>query len=151
MATVYLPGEYVDLVDGLYGAGKPFRYMWEVAVFAACVAADENSWEALPSSARGRQEISDQIFKQNERAGLVYLLALKHRGDSSIFNDDQEDLIWRIFEGYVNSGIQILHSWRLQNPTDLRGQDTILEKITLRAKQLGAVDVGPEIEINPSF
>ena len=151
MATIYFPEEYRDLVDGLYGAGRPFRTMWEVAVFAASIAADEDLCELLPTSARGRQEISDQIFKQNDREGLVYLLALKNRGNSSVFDDDQDDLVWRIFEGYVNSGVQILHSWRLQNPTDIEGDATILEKITHKAKQLHNAHDDSAIEVDPTF
>jgi len=136
MATFYLPEDQRDLINALYGSSeKPFATMYEVAIFAAMVAVDDDRFDPLDASERG-QEIPERIFADNDKLGLVFVLAASHAGDSDVLSDERYDEVWRIFEGYAKSGLSLIEGWRQENPTDESGLDTLLEKINTKARAL---------------
>lgn len=149
MATLYLAKSNRDLIERLYGAGKPFRAMWEVAIFSAVVAADVERWEALKSQDRG-QEIPDRIFISNDKLGLIYLLAVANKKSSEILSASDDDDIWRVFEGYTNAGLDIIRTWLQDNPTDLIGDTTLIAQISEKARTMLKVQKNGS-KIDPSF
>ena len=134
MATFYLPDNQRELISNLFGAERPFSTMYDVAIFAAMVAVDSDRFDSLESDERG-QEIADRIFIQNDRHGLIYMLALAHENSSDVLSDERGDDIWRIFEGYAKAGLGIIEGWLQDNPIDL-GDKTLIAKITEKAKIL---------------
>ena len=132
MATFYLPENQRALIGNLFGAEKPFSTMYDVAIFAAMVAIDSDRFDPLESDERG-QEIADRIFIQNDRHGLIYMLALAHENSSVVLSDERGDDIWRIFEGYAKAGLGIIEGWLQDNPVDV-GDKILIAKITEKAK-----------------
>lgn len=133
MASLYMPAEKNDLIDSLCGPEKPFKFLYEAAVFAAMVAVDKGVWEPLDPKSRG-QEIPDRIFSNNGYGGLIYLTALQYEKSSDIFTDERDAEIWRIFEGYCSAGFTEIESWVQDNPTEVAHDKTLIAKISEKAK-----------------
>ena len=148
MATFYLPENQRELIASLFGAERPFSTMYDVAIFAAMVAVDQDRYDELKTDERG-QEIADRIFVQNDRHGLIYMLALAHENSSEVLSEERGDDLWRIFEGYAKAGLGIIEGWLQDNPIDLRDK-TFIAKITEKAKKLNG-RTGSESKVDINF
>ena len=63
-------------------------------------------------------------------------MAASHAGDSGVLSGERYDEVWRIFEGHAKSGLSLIAGWRQENPTDVSGLETLLEKINTKARAL---------------
>ena len=128
MATIYLPNDLRATVDELAGSGKPFPTNMELSIFAAMVGHSESLSEEVGTNNRGN-EIPESIYKNNDRDGMVYLLALDETGDPDILREEKNLQAWKIFESYAAGGLRKIHEWMVNNPTDHTGVDTLLSEI----------------------
>ena len=83
--------------------------MYEVAIFAAMVAVDDDRFDPLDSSERG-QEIAERIFADNDKLGLLFVLATSHTSDSGLLSEDGYDEVWRILRDTRRAGLGLIES-----------------------------------------
>lgn len=121
-----IPGGHGDFVRELLseGGGRgPFRHMVDVLAFAAAVGAKRKRWREASKRSDG-DPIRLEVFEGQNYVPLINLLAVTRRGNVEILsdNDGMEEERARIFEGYVNGGLDFLK-------TELRGSPDYLEAI----------------------
>lgn len=136
MATIYIDKKYSNLCaqlvdDKVVQTGeKIFNTYMDLSIFSAMIAMEKGR---IPVENNGT-EIPDRVFYNNQKEGLVYLIALLETKDPYVLKDDKQ--CWRIFQEYVNTGMSEISSWLIDNPTDDTGVDTLLNSIAEKASAL---------------
>lgn len=136
MATFYFDSKYTNLCSKLADekiiktGDKIFSTLLDLAVFAAIIAINKGRTQLEKNG----NEIPDRIFTNNNKEGLVYMIALLETKDPYILKDDRA--CWKIFQEYANTGMSEISGWLTDNPTDITGVDTLLNSIAEKASQL---------------
>ena len=60
---------------------------------------------------------------------MTYLLAIQDTQGGDILKEKNETDCWRIIEQYSAKGLEIIDDWMMENPGDMTGVDTLLNKI----------------------
>ncbi|ELP5695797.1 hypothetical protein ACM93F_003604 [Enterobacter ludwigii] len=150
MATFYFDSKYSSICNKLADekviktGDKIFNTLMDLAVFSAIVAINKG-----PTAVeKNGSEIPDRIFINNNKEGLIYMIALMDTKDPYILKDDR--LCWKIFQEYANTGMSEIAGWLTDNPTDITGVDTLLNVIADKASKLLDIEEGskqiPDIE-----
>jgi dnd system-associated protein 4 len=145
MARVYIDTKFSDMSTNFVKkhtkiAGRSiFSTNMEMMIFASMVGYSvEEDWEKKSVDQRGN-EIDDSIFVDNRKDGIPYLLALQAIQSGDILRDlpvENETQVWKIFENYAHIGFLEIEKWRLDNPSDTDGVDTLLNMIKEKAELL---------------
>jgi len=142
MANIFIDRKYSSICtklvdDKIINTGeKIFKTYMDLAVFAAMVAVNKGK---APLENAG-PEIPESVFFNNNKEGLVYLIALLDTKDPHILKDDK--MCWKIFQDYVNAGMSEISGWLIESATDPTGVDTLLNCIASKAVQLLDMDRG---------
>jgi len=141
MASVYLPLKYKAVTDSLVQK----RELTDTAIFgnnmllmsftAMVGHAYSDEGHELGDFERGT-EVPVDVFENNKREGLAYLLALHEERDGEILREGNEGDCWEIIQKYAHIGIQVIEQWRQDRPTDLDGVDTLLFHMKTEAHKL---------------
>lgn len=136
MATVFFDKKYTNICS-LFAEDKValtdekiFKTNMDLAVFAAILAVGKSR---VPVEVNG-SEIPDRVFYNNQKEGIVYLIALLDTEDPYVLKDDKQ--CWKIFQEYVNCGMKEISGWLVDNPIDAAGVDTLLNEIMQKASKL---------------
>lgn len=105
---------------------KMFSSFMQLSLFAAMVGYKHGETEKTDSR---KLIIPESVFVNSKKEPLIYLLALQDRKDGEILRDTNDEECWKIFEEYANAGMNIINGWLLDNPSDIDGVDTIIQKI----------------------
>jgi dnd system-associated protein 4 len=132
MRDVRRPDAFEPLVDRLTSAkltdnGQPvFQTIMDLLIFAASVGLMSRRRVLVPASGKA---IPIRIFQNNEKDGYIYLVALAEKKDGSMLSPESDDEIVKTFEEYAAGGLEEIGSWLMENPTDISGVRTLVEKI----------------------
>ena len=140
MATVFISGSHSDAVGAYVDQPAPyskkaiFSTNMHLFVFAAAI----GYWtgEKLDRSQDKKYEIPERIFSNNHLDGLAYALAIVDQKDGDILRDESDAECWKIFEEYSERGFAEIEKWRLDNPGDIDGVDSLLNRIKEVAAEL---------------
>ncbi|MGN8163828.1 hypothetical protein ACTJKZ_14840 [Pantoea sp. 22096] len=139
MAGIFIDRKYSSICtklvdDKVINTGeKIFKTYMDLAIFAAMVAVNKGK---TPLENPG-PEIPESVFFNNQKDGLVYLIALLDTKDPYILKDDK--MCWKIFQDYVNTGMSEISGWLIESATDATGVDTLLNYIA--SKAVGLLDM----------
>lgn len=107
--------------------GKPiFEFNKDLMVFAAVLGFSENVKEPLESDAI---QITLGTYASDEKDGFIYLLALLESRSPEVLKDEKIDEAVKVFENYCNGGLSLVSQWFMDNPGDVEGSDTLVDKI----------------------
>lgn len=119
--------KYEELISRLNSGDRSiFQYIKDIMVFAAMVGYSEGAREPISGDTI---DIILETYSSDEKDGFIYLLALIETQDGACLKDSNLHSSVRIFEEYCNAGLAIINNWLDQNPSDVGGVDTILEKV----------------------
>tara|TARA_B100001175_G_C19183934_1_gene483415 strand:- start:102 stop:578 length:477 start_codon:yes stop_codon:yes gene_type:complete len=102
-----------------------FPTIKDLLCFAATLGFSEGKRVPL-SSEHKKHDIQRQIFIDDGKINLIFLIALSELKDVNILRDDNEVDIIEIFEEYANGGLEIMKSWELDVPDDGNGDKAIV-------------------------
>jgi len=138
--------KYEPLVEKLcsrkssYSNRPVFEFNKDLMVFAAVVGYSNNFKESLdPDSI----QITLGTYSSDEKDGYIYLLALLEEKNVNILKENNVLEAVKIFEDYCNGGLSIINTWLADNPGDIEGIDTLVEKIFDQLVQI-SVDGGTD-------
>jgi len=123
--------EHVDLVQKLAARNHPlkkrsiFPTIKDLLCFAAMLGFSEGKRVPLSPNHK-KQDIQRQIFIDDGKINLIYLIALSELKDVNILRDDNDVDIVEVFEEYANGGLEIMKSWELDVPDDPNGDRAIV-------------------------
>jgi dnd system-associated protein 4 len=138
MATIYIPNEYQELAERLgrrstSKADKPiFNTYMQLMVFAAMIGFEKGAEEEADSKSKGA-EVYSEIFERNSLDGVAYLLAIQDTKGADILRDKAENECWKVIENYAALGLGEINNWLLENPGDVDGVETLINKIKSKA------------------
>jgi dnd system-associated protein 4 len=142
MATVYLPNKYLDLSKRLVSTNlkdtdkSVFPTYMHLSIFAAMVGYHIGKNSDKEEKFEKGNEISDRIYTSNQMDGFTFLLALQHTKDGDILRENKEKECWEILEQYAAVGLEEINNWMIDNPSDINGVETILNKLKLVATEI---------------
>ena len=139
--------KYEELISRLNsGERSIFQYLKDIMVFAAMVGYSEGVREPVTGDTI---EIILDTYSSDEKDRFIYLLALIETKDGACLKDANLHSSIIFFEEYCNAGLAIIKRWLDENPGDLGGVDTILEKVYERIclNEKSEVPRNEEIEI----
>ena len=152
MAQVWRDKKYSILAERLVEKGtgycgqKIFLTFRDLMVFAAMVGFHHSKKNLVLVNDRAF-EIPQRVFEYTEADAYVYLCALQDQKSGEIFREKNENVCWRIFESYANSGLEIIDNWLLDSPGDIDGVDTILNEMKKVAADLIKSDeISPDLD-----
>lgn len=151
MPSIFRDAKYNELADrlalnALSSTGQRlFDTFMDLMIFAAAIGF--SSGKRIPLETKGL-EIREVTFENNQKDGLIYLLALINTKDGNILRDENSAECWKIFEEYANGGMQILDNYLNSKATDIDGVDSLIN--LLKEFCLASQDTYPveEPEIN---
>ena len=126
VATVWISNKYKELTDRLSSGLFPTNMHF--MIFASMVGLYFDNVKEVTAKERGN-EIRDQVFLNQRMDGVVYLLALFKDKTADILRDENEQACWEVIETYAAGGFEIINNWLIENPADIDGTETILNKI----------------------
>jgi dnd system-associated protein 4 len=143
MANIRIKKKYVNLVGDCYGATAPFRTMAQLASFCAMYAFNK-SIKVSSSKITSGQEIRDTVLDDVEYRNQIDMLAIAHTKQPEILLDDEEtkNKRYKIFEDYVNAGLELLKEKKDKNLLDTNGLDTVLAILREQTKENLNEDIG---------
>lgn len=124
--------KYESLVERLcsskstYSKRPIFEFNKDLMVFAAVVGHSLNKKESLDSDSI---QITLHTYASDEKDGYIYLIALLQDRNVEILKDDNILNAVKIFEEYCGGGLSVIQGWMDDNPGDIEGVDTLVEKI----------------------
>ncbi|TPE16802.1 hypothetical protein FJP62_08500 [Pantoea vagans] len=139
MAGIFIDRKYSSVCtklvdDKVTNTGERiFKTYMDLAIFAAMIAVNKGK----TSLENNGPEIPESVFINNQKEGLVFLIALLDSKDPYILKD--EKLCWKIFQDYVNTGMSEISGWLIENATDVTGVDALLNCIAFKA--VGLLDM----------
>ena len=115
MASIYFSESHKSLVEKLCNEpltpdGRSiFPAYRDLMLFAAMVG---RRYERVASRTGNGGEVETAYFSSGgfNKDGVVYLLGLVDLGGPEIFRDGAKDC-WRLFESYLNGGMEIIAEW----------------------------------------
>ncbi|MCP1727616.1 dnd system-associated protein 4 [Natronospira proteinivora] len=121
--------KYCESVDPK--TGKPlFPTMREFVCFAALLGLSESNLRHLTGEIV--TIVDGRIFEKSDRAmDIYYAVVLAHDRSTSILSDENEDLAHRLFEAYVNGGLEIVQRTMIDEPGSSSGL-TYLERLAIK-------------------
>lgn len=136
-------GNHEALVDklcsGKNGQKGIFRFIKDLMVFAAMVGYSQQERKPLNGDSIS---IILETYATDEKDAFIYLLALMTEKDGVCLKDDNLPSSVKIFEEYCNAGLYEIQLWLDENPSDIDGVDTLLDKINEKAIQNDESDTG---------
>ena len=150
MASIYLEesllklssGSDESLLDIFVGQGNPFGLNAQFYGYCAALGKiKKNFIEPKEKSTTG--EVKSGTFQNNNLSGLIFAIALNEEKDINILRDT--DACYKIFEGYVNGGLEIIHekSKNLEN-------DELIDSLMLEVKKQADKNIKFEDKIDDS-
>ena len=135
MANIRIKKKYANLVDDCYGATAPFRTQAQLASFCAMYAFNK-SVKINSAKVTGGQEIRDTVLDDIEYRTQIEMLAVAHTKEPEVLLDDEEtkNKRYKIFEDYVNAGLEIFQEKNDKRPLDTNGLDTVLSILREQTK-----------------
>tara|TARA_R110002073_G_scaffold332957_1_gene519801 strand:+ start:1017 stop:1508 length:492 start_codon:yes stop_codon:yes gene_type:complete len=124
--------KYEPLVEKLCSrkssySNKPiFEFNKDLMVFAAVVGHSLSKKESVDKDAI---QITLGTYASDEKDGYIYLIALLQEKNVEVLKQENIHDAVRIFEEYCNGGLSVIQSWMDDNPGDIEGVDTLVEKI----------------------
>jgi len=121
--------------------GEPvFKTIMELLIFAAGIGF--SSKRRTPVSSSGKA-VPYRIFKNNEKDGYLYLLALAETKNSECLGPDDNDMVAQIFEEYAAGGLEEITDWLNDNPTDGSGVHSLIAKLQSRIGPVSTTTLNP--------
>jgi len=129
-SAIYIPIEYKELAERLAKrnteAGKPiFQTYMDLMVFAAMVGYHYGELEDVKPG----PEVPTDTFRNRDKDGIVYLLAIHHEKDGDILRENKEVECWSIIQKYAASGLRKIDNWLTEAATDVDGVSTLINRI----------------------
>lgn len=124
--------KYETLVERLcsrkssYSNRPVFEFNKDLMVFAAVLGYERSMKENLDSDSI---QITLGTYASDEKDGYIYLLALLESQKAESLKDVNLDASVKSFEKYCNGGLSIIQSWMDDNPGDIEGVDTLVDRI----------------------
>jgi dnd system-associated protein 4 len=129
--SVYRDRKHEPLVDKLtQGDNVIFSHNKDLMVFAAMVGYSQKKSDPVSSD---KIQITLGTYANTQQDTFIYLLALLKTKDATCLKGDNLNDTVKVFEGYCNSGLNIIQSWLDKNPGDPTGVDTLEAKIVEQA------------------
>tara|TARA_B110000003_G_C16612318_1_gene519953 strand:- start:1395 stop:1853 length:459 start_codon:yes stop_codon:yes gene_type:complete len=128
MANIRIKKKYANLVDDCSrGVDAPFKTIAQLVCFCAMYAFNKSA-KIVSSKVTGGQEVRDTILNDVHYTQQIEMLAVAHTKKPEILldNDETKDKRYKIFEDYVNAGLELLKEKKDKNPLDANGLDTVL-------------------------
>jgi dnd system-associated protein 4 len=123
--------EHEDFVQKLGVRSHPikkrsiFPTIKDLLCFAAMLGFSEQ--KRVPFSPNFKtDEIQRQIFFNDNKINLIYLIALAETKNANVLRNDEPTDIVNIFEEYANGGLELMKSWELDVPDDPNGDKAIV-------------------------
>jgi dnd system-associated protein 4 len=136
MATVFFDKEYAHFVKSLCEEKDEktnkslFENNIDFMIFAAMVGKHFDSSIDEVKINQSNKSIPDRIFKNSDRQGMAYLLALESTKSANILKDDQDSELecWKHIERYAYLGCEKITEWLADRPKD-NFFDIILDQV----------------------
>ncbi len=139
--------KYEELIARLNSGDRNiFQYLKDIMVFAAMIGYSDG--KRVP--VRGDTvDIILETYASDEKDGFIYLLALMESKDGSCLKDANLHASVKVFEEYCNYGLATIQSWLDDNPGDIGGVDTILQKVyeKICLNEMADIPTNDDIEI----
>ena len=124
--------KYEPLVEKLCSqkssySNKPlFEFNKDLMVFAAVLGYSLSEKERVDKNGI---QITLNTYSSDDKDGYIYLIALLEKRNVEILKQGNIREAVKIFEEYCNGGLSVIQSWMDDNPGDIEGVDTLVEKI----------------------
>lgn len=119
-----------------------FGTMREFICFAAMVGVSTDT--CRPLTGKTVEIVDWRVFeKRDEAVDILHTIGIYHTHGTDILKPDREAELIKIFEEYINGGIDVIKDWIAKEPSDSYGIDIFMHG--LRDK-LGAIEGG---KLNP--
>ena len=118
-----------------------FKTIMDLLIFAAGVGFSTKRSSQVPSSGKA---VPYRVFKNNEKDGYLFLLALAAKGNSECLASDDDDMVAQVFEEYAAGGLEEITDWLNDNPIDSSGVQSLIAKIQSK------IEAVPNTVVNPS-
>ncbi len=114
--------------------GRPiFEFIKDLMVFAAMVGYTSSKKEPVFESSI---QIILGTYASDEKDGYIYLLGLLESQDVYSLKDESLINCIKVFEEYCNGGLSTIDDWLSENPQDLEGTSTLVDKIVEELSKL---------------
>lgn len=155
MASIYVEesllklssGSDESLLDIFVGQGNPFGLNAQFYGYCAALGKSKKNFKE-PKEKSTTGEVKSGTFENNNLCGLIFAIALDEKKDLDILRDT--DTCYKIFEGYVNGGLEIIH----EKSKNLENEELIVSLMLDVKKQADKnikfeddVDPGGELEL----
>ena len=130
MAEIKPEIKHEKLIKELTGAASVFPSIAELYIFSAAYGFSEKKY--LITRKPRKDQVRDITFKNKGLEANIYAIALAHHEDLECLKD--AELCYKVFEGYVNGGLDLLHELREKFSSDIF-LDEVLNIITDRSQQ----------------
>lgn len=135
MATVWIPPEYKSVAERLVSADKAvFPTFMDLFLFAA-VLGFSRELKMPDLSTRGGSEISSQVFHNQNKIGVVYLMAIAEMKSLELLKEDKERDCFEIIQAYANGGLHVIQQWLSENESDTE-EEILLARINEAAQEI---------------
>ena len=131
LRAIYRSTIHEDFVQRLARSPHPikktsiFPTIKDLLCFAAVLGFSEG--KKIPLSEKYKKEdIQKQIFIDDGKVNIIFLIALADQKDSNVLRDDNPVDIVKIFEEYANGGLEIMKAWEIDTPDDTRGDKALV-------------------------
>jgi hypothetical protein len=158
MPTVYFDRNYTKRVSQFCEeksdkTQRPiFSTNLEFMIFTALIGRYFNDSDATQNISidKSNKEIPDRIFKNSDKDGIAYLLALDSEKNGEILRGEDDNKLWKYIENYAFLGCQEIEKW-LTNPNrvNIDREDIILEQMKKISQEVlaGEIDLDKEEDI----
>jgi len=146
MRDIRRPDSAEPLIERLTTSGSSdepaiFSTIMDLLIFAAGIGFSLKRRSPVPTGGKG---VPIRIFENNQKDGLIYMLALAATEDPKSLLPEHDEKTAMIFEEYAAAGLEEIQMWLNANATDIDGVQTLMTK--LQAQVVARPIVVPDLD-----